>query len=168
MTIDRAASALSWTFDLILEAQQAQEPIAWIAACDSFFYPPDVAANGVDVATIAVVRLSNGRDAARCSEKLIASGGFGLVVVDLGNQFWLKPALQSRLSHACREQSATVLLLGELSGDSGTNGLRSDIRATATRTIDGGDIVSHLNIKKDTRGCPWHLKEHRLGTPGMR
>ncbi len=76
-----AAAALTLTFTLVREAQQRGEPVGWVTLADSFFYPPDVARGGIDLAALVVVRLSRAESIARAGEKLLRSGGFGVVVL---------------------------------------------------------------------------------------
>ncbi len=76
-------SALSLTFSLVLEAQQRGEPVAWITSRTSTFFPPDAAANGVDLDALPVVFVPDAPAAARAAECLGRSGAFGLLVLDL-------------------------------------------------------------------------------------
>ena len=61
------------------------------------FYPPDVAQLGIDLAALVVVRVPKPDAIARPGEKLLRSGGLGLVVLDLGLADMPTP-LQSRLT----------------------------------------------------------------------
>ena len=58
--------------------------MGWVTSAESFFYPPDVARGGTDLAALVVVRLAERRSIPRAGEKLLRSGGFGVVVLDLG------------------------------------------------------------------------------------
>jgi recombination protein RecA len=80
----RASAALTAAFGLVLEAQAKDEPVAWVTLVRSTFFPPDAADSGVDLARLAVVRVSDGLGACRAAVELTRSGGFGLVVLDLG------------------------------------------------------------------------------------
>jgi hypothetical protein len=44
-----ASAALSFTAQLLHEAQRQGEPVAWVQGRDSLFHPPDLAATGVDL-----------------------------------------------------------------------------------------------------------------------
>src|SRR5215475_7854103 len=93
-----ATATLTSAIDLVLEVQQADEPVAWVTLGNATFYPPDVAASGVDLAALAVVRVHDVVAAARAAERLLRSGGFGLVVLDLvGSALELPIAHQGRL-----------------------------------------------------------------------
>lgn len=78
------AAGLTAAARLIREAQERDEPAAWIAAGDSLFYAPDVHAWGVDLAALPVARVSGALAAARVAERLLRSGAFALIVFDLG------------------------------------------------------------------------------------
>lgn len=53
----RAAPLLTLAFALVLDAQRAGEPVAWVQRTGSTFFPPDAARNGVDLKSLVVVRL---------------------------------------------------------------------------------------------------------------
>jgi len=89
----RASANLTVAFGLVLEAQGKDEPVAWVTLVSSSFFPPDAAESGIDLSRLAVVRVSNGTSASRAVVELTRSGGFGLVVLDLG-----PGALQEKLS----------------------------------------------------------------------
>ena len=77
-------AALTMAFRLVLEAQQRGEPVAWIAVERGVFYPPDVAATGIDLSALAVIQAGAILPAAKAADHLLRSGGFGLVVLDCG------------------------------------------------------------------------------------
>ena len=79
-----ATATLTTAIELVLEAQHATEPIAWVTLGNTSFYPPDLADSGVDLAALLVVRVHDVTAAARAAERLLRSGAFGLVVLDFG------------------------------------------------------------------------------------
>jgi recombination protein RecA len=80
----RASANLTVAFGLVLEAQSKDEPAGWVTLAQSTFFPPDAADSGIDLSRLAVVRVSDGTAACRAVVELTRSGGFGLVVLDLG------------------------------------------------------------------------------------
>src|SRR5262249_8957799 len=107
----RATATLTLTFGLVLDAQKQGETVGWITSTESSFYPPDVAELGIDLASLVVVRVMS--DAiARAGEKLIRSGGFGLVVLDLGIADIPMP-LQSRLTGLAHHHHAALVCITE-------------------------------------------------------
>src|SRR5262245_10310803 len=53
----RASASLTFATALVLDAQRRGETSAWVTSQASSFFPPDVAANGVDLAALPVVRV---------------------------------------------------------------------------------------------------------------
>src|ERR1044071_7166318 len=52
-----SSAALTIAFSLVCEAQQRGEPAGWVGSTRTCFYPPDAAQNGLDLASLIVVRL---------------------------------------------------------------------------------------------------------------
>src|SRR5262245_385366 len=78
-----SAASLTLAFGLVREAQNQKEPVGWVTSVESFFYPPDAAQDGVDLAALVVIRVLHAASIPVAGEKLLRSGGFGLVVLDL-------------------------------------------------------------------------------------
>src|SRR4051812_44870189 len=97
VSASRASAALTISFGLVREAQERGEAVGWVTSTESFFYPPDAAQGGTDLAALVVIRLPNPASIPRAAEKLLRSGGFGLVVLDLGSADIPMP-LQTRLT----------------------------------------------------------------------
>src|SRR4051812_19349566 len=84
-----ASAALTYAVKLVLDAQTRAEPCAWITSTASSFYPPDLEQSGVALEALVVVRVNAQHAAlhkmqAVAAERLLRSGAFGLVIVDLG------------------------------------------------------------------------------------
>jgi hypothetical protein len=79
-----STASLTLAFGLVREAQNQKEPVGWVTSTGSFFYPPDAAHRGIDLAALAVIRVLHAVSIPRAGEKLLRSGGFGLIVLDLG------------------------------------------------------------------------------------
>src|SRR5258705_11308948 len=47
-----ATATLTAAIELVIEAQQAAEPVAWVTLGNATLYPPDAAASGVDLAAL--------------------------------------------------------------------------------------------------------------------
>ncbi|MEZ5064994.1 MAG: recombinase A [bacterium] len=121
-----ASARLSSATSAVLRAQREGETIAWIQPPSprrrahgigpaGAFYPPDLAASGIDLDALPVIRLpeDSGESAPyRAAELLLRSGAFGLVVVDLRGQPRRIPAAwPGRLLGCAREHQARVLFL---------------------------------------------------------
>src|SRR5258706_4528025 len=93
-----AAATLTAAIELVLEAQTQSEPVAWIALAAGTFYPPDAADSGVDLDALVVVRVPDALACARVAERVLRSGAFGLVVLDLAaGRAELSMPIQGRL-----------------------------------------------------------------------
>lgn len=166
-----ASAVLSFSFALVHEAQMAREPVAWISATQSLFYAPDVLENGIDLEALAIVRLHDARQAARAADKLVSSGAFGLVVVDLGEEAWFPRPLQNRLAHHAHEHETAVVCLTK---ENATNRDESDLNFTSMRAearIEKRheDFVCTLNVRRDKKHGPgWTVEEASRGPIGMR
>lgn len=150
--------ALTFASELILEAQQADEPVAWISARPDIFYPPDMAQNGIDVTALSVISVTNEREAVWVCDLLIRSGAFGFVVVDIESARRLTDADVARLVHLSRRHSAAVLFL-TVSGVrtpalSSLVSLRGVVRRPSSRARAADGVVCEVITVKDKRGAP--------------
>lgn len=78
-----ASAALSALVQLVWQAQCAGEPAAWIHGGTAGLHVSDLLQVGVDPAALVIVRLWKETDALRAAERLLRSGAFGVVVLDL-------------------------------------------------------------------------------------
>lgn len=125
------AVTLTPTLRLVRDAQQADETVAWVTTTHSTFFPLDMVAFGVDLHALVVVRAHRVEALGRAADHLARSGGFGLIVVDLGSihpptQVALNPPvdtplpmpLQSRLLGLAQKHRAAVVFLSHKTDDS--------------------------------------------------
>ena len=162
------AAALTLAFGLVQEAQKQGEPVGWVTSTDNFFYPPDAAHGGVDLAALVVIRVLHSAVIPNAGEKLLRSGGFGLVVLDLGTADIPIP-LQSRLTGLAQHHHSALVCLTEK--ESGTFSLGSlvSLRAHAERQRSAGNgFACWLRALKDKRRGPtWSHKEFCRGPAGL-
>lgn len=189
-----ASATLTLALGLVLDAQREGEPVAWISADTSTFYPPDAALGGVDLNALVVVLVSASklvrsepagsastarakREAgpglsllATAAERLLRSGAFGLVVLDLGKDASLSQPLQSRLLGLAQHHHSAVLCLTQKPEQAPSLGSLVSLRAQATRSWVGQDrFVCELSVKKDKRRGPvWSEREVYRGPLGLR
>ena len=168
-----AGAALTMAFELVLEAQLSGEPVCWITMLESSFYPPDVARSGIDLASLPIVRVKNGSGAARAADKIIRSGAFGLVVVDLveaGDRTFVPSPLQSRLLGLASKHSTALLFLTAKKDEAPSIGPLISLRARASRVRTAeGRFTCDIDIIKDKRRGPgWTHCEVRHGPTGLR
>lgn len=161
-------ASLSLVFSLVLEAQRQGEPVGWATSVESFFYPPDAAQAGIDLGALVVVRIPDASDIPRAGEKLLRSGGFGLVVLDLGAVDIPVP-LQSRLTGLAHRHHAALVCLTEKERKAFSLGSLVSLRCHAERKrIAESRFACALHILKDKRRGPtWTHEEVRYGPPGL-
>jgi len=147
----RATAVLTLALSIVRDTQRQGETTAWIGAETSLFFPPDAARLGVDLAALPIVRAPKPADIPRAAERLVRSGAFGLVVLDLtsaGNRVRIPPALLNRLAALAREHEAAIVCLTEKSDDAASLGPLVSLRATARRAAD-----CHAPNPAHTTGC---------------
>lgn len=82
-TAAQAGAELTTITRTILEAQFAEEPVAWVmTTSETQLQLEDLMANGVDVGAIVFVKVPDVLAAMRAMATLLRSGAFGLVVFD--------------------------------------------------------------------------------------
>lgn len=163
-----ASAALTMTFVLIREAQQRGEPVGWVTTTETSFYPPDAVQNGIDLTALVVVRLSRAENIARAGEKLLRSGGFGLIVLDLGAADIPMP-LQTRLTGLAHRHHTALICLTEKEPRTFSLGSLVSLRAHAEkRRAENNRFACELRVLKDKRRGPtWHYAELYTGPAGL-
>ena len=162
------SAALTLVASVVWNAQHLGEPVAWINARPSSFFPPDLDEAGIDLGALVVVRLSGGPSAARAADKLLRSGAFGLVVLDVGVATIPSP-LMSRLLGLAQKHHAAIVFLTEGTSDTSLAPIVS-LRVTASRKrAAAGRFTCRIEARKDKRRAPgWIHEETFRGPPGLR
>ena len=158
------SGVMTTAVDLLYQAQQRQEPCAWLTTGRESFYPPDLDGAGIDLAALAVVRVATPVDAA---ERLLRSGGFGLLVVDCP---WgrLPTALLKRLAVQARRQQAAVVFLTRKEPGAASLGGLVGLHLQVTRDAVDGRWRCRATAQKDRRrGGAWQHTEWCDGPPGL-
>jgi recombination protein RecA len=178
---DGSSAVLTAATRLMLDAQAEREPAAWVGTDESCFFPPDLAESGVDLAALVVVRVPLARSdvggkrspAARmavAAERLLRSGAFGLVLLDLGQDHALTQPLQSRLLGLAQHHHTAVLCLTRKAEQETSIGSLVSLRVHVARTWLGGErFTCELHVRKDKRRGPvWSEQEVCRGPMGLR
>ena len=163
-----ASAALTIVFGLVRDAQAQKQPVGWITSVERFFYPPDAAQAGIDLSALAVIRLSRSDSIPRAGEKLLRSGGFGVVVLDLGAADIPMP-LQSRLTGLAHHHRTAMICLTEKPSTTLSIGSLVSLRAHAVkRHAQENGFACALKILKDKRRGPtWTYEMFRSGPAGL-
>lgn len=165
-----ARATLTEAMGLVLEAQLASEPAAWILSpSHGGFYPPDAADSGVDLAALVVVRVPDAAASARTAERLLRSGAFGLVVIDLGlgGEADLSMVQQGRLVTLAQAHDAAIVCLTEKSAEAASIGSLVSLRAEALRSGRDEPQVGLRALKDKRRGPGWTRTVKVRGPAGM-
>jgi recombination protein RecA len=155
---------------LVHDAQRLGEPAVWLCAPGATFHPPDLAANGVDLAALPVVRAPELRALLRAADRVLRAGAFGLVVLDcdgLADADLPLPA-QVRLAGLALQHDAALVCLVEHAGT--VRGSLVSLRADcARRRTAPGEFECVLRVAKDKRrGRGWQTVEACHGAAGLR
>ncbi|MCK9460361.1 MAG: recombinase A [Proteobacteria bacterium] len=160
---------LTAAFTAVRGAQRRGEIAAWVTSEKSSFFPPDVAAAGVDLGALIVVRLSSAAQIPRAADRLIRSGALGLAVLDLasddGAAAPFPAAYESRLAGLARRHGTAVILLAD--ADRGMRlGPLVSLRGEARRR---GEHRLEIRIVRDKRGASGTIHaEPCRGPAGLR
>lgn len=163
------AGVLTLAFALVLDAQHEGEPVAWVTGPSGGFYPPDAAEGGVDLGALAVVRAPDLGAVLRCGDRLVRSGGFGLVVLDLGADPRVSSSSVARLAGLARRHDTALLCLTEKSSSAPSLGSMVALRGEAVRerTADGR-FLCRVHVLKDKKRPPgWTHGDLFLSPPGL-
>ncbi len=170
-----ASAVLTAVIELVLEAQVEGEPAVWVSLPGASFYPPDLADRGVDLDALVVVRAPDAIAAGRAADRLLRSGAFGLVVIDLcpgGSRVELPMAMQGRLVGLAQRHDAALVCLTEKPADAASLGSMVSLRAEALRIRDGGGVVGGAlrwavrAVKDKRRGPGWAQDAEAIGPAG--
>lgn len=146
---------------LVLQAQACQEAVAWVGTRESSFYPPDLARAGVDLQSLAVLRLPEARAGPRAAARLLQSGGFGLVVLEATQA--LPMPLLTRTTGLLKKHRSVLLVLTRTESKSGSLvSWRAHARYSHTT-----EVVVH--VLKDKQQGPGARSCHQVALPaGLR
>ncbi len=167
-----AVASLTAAAALVLEAQVRGEPVAWLARPTTTFFPPDLADRGIDLDALVVVRVPDVTAMIRAADRLLRSGAFGLVVLDLGtagSAAEVPIAAQGRLVGLAQHHDAAIVVITEKPRDTASLGSMVSLRAEAVRERGaGGFRIAVRAIKDKRRGPGWAEVVEAFAPPGMK
>jgi recombination protein RecA len=167
-----AVASLTAAVMVVIEAQERGEPVAWMTLPSASFYPPDLAEAGVDLEAMVVVRAPDPVVIARAADRLLRSGGFGLVVIDLGPagaQVELPIAVQGRLVGLAQHHDAALVVVTDKPATVPSLGSMVSLRAEAVRERSAAGYRMTLRASKDKRRGPGWIEVADVRVPdGLR
>ncbi len=153
-----AGAEMTLALLLVRDAQARREPVAWVSAEASTFFPPDAAEMGIDLSVLPVIRLQDASGVGRAAERLLRSGAFGLLVLDLWSRSDMPRPLQSRLAGLARKHDTALLCLTQKNTRQASLGPLVSLRCAAERILPnddllGGSILCRMQVIKDRHGA---------------
>jgi recombination protein RecA len=163
-------AALTVAIGWVRAAQEQGDLAAWVTKPASLFFPPDVAASGVDLGSLVTVRVPDDKALPRACERLLRSGAFGLVVMDMGRPAELSLPAQGRLLSLAQKHDAALLCLTDKTREESSLGSMVSLRAVVSREpAEPGRLRCKAKIVKDKRRGPhWSDEEMVLAPPSLR
>ena len=154
---------------LIGDAQHRGALAAWVATDRTVFFPPDLSAAGIDLAAMPVVWATAEGSAARSAERLVRTGAFGIIVIDLARAHVLSTAAQGRLLRLAEQHRTVVLILRRARSGAEHSGSLVSVRAQSSRErLTEGRFRCTIRNIKDKRVAPgWSVSEEFNGPPGL-
>jgi recombination protein RecA len=167
--ISNQAVSITAAGSLILESQLRGEPAAWVAVGGSIFFPPDFAQCGIDLDSLPVIRVPQALAASRVADRLLRSGGFGVIVLDLGCDIDMRIAVQVRLAALAKKHRTTVVCLTQKEPAVPSLGPLVSLRAQGAIHKTGFNRFTwELEILRDKRrGLGWRHTEVCHGPDGL-
>lgn len=173
-----AVASLTAATSLVLEAQGRGEPAAWIGLPPSSFFPPDLDDAGVDLDALVVVRAPTITGMVRAADRLLRSGAFGLIILDLGATAAaeIPIAVQGRLVSVAQHHDAAVVAITEKPRDAASLGSMVSLRAEAMRERLSGTAAAGTGfgfrvtvraVKDKRRGPGWTELAAAMGPAGL-
>jgi recombination protein RecA len=164
------SACLTLASSLVADTQRLHLPVAWISATACPFFPPDMAANGVDLEALPIVWAPNAHSAGLACEMLARSGAFGLIVLDLGSDIEIPMALQGRLVKLAQKHRTALLCLTKKREQMPSLSSIVSLRVMASRQkMADSRFRCVLRAVKDKRRAPgWQYSEVFHGPPGLR
>ncbi|MAG13481.1 MAG: recombinase A [Spirochaetales bacterium] len=165
-----SAPVLSFISLIIREAQAHEEPVVWISACESVFFPPDFDANGVDLDALPVVWAPDLKTAVRAAEHVLRSNAFGLVVLDLHPHAIIDQGRLGKLARfADLHRVAFLFIAQQEKAVSFSLGSIISLRFHSYRSALGENAFQCvLEACKDKKTAPgWEFSERFYGPDGL-
>lgn len=150
-------AALSAAVDAVWASQRRGEPAAWVTSCQQMVLAEDLQARGVDLSALAVIRAPSVVLAVRTVDRLLRSGGFGVVVVDGfgGTGREVSAAMVGRLARLAEQHASSVVW----------------VRGEGAAVMDGALVTSRVRVDRARRPAgvlhrSWSVERSKRATRG--
>jgi recombination protein RecA len=164
---ERAAGAVSFAVEIMGQAQAAREHAAWVAAAGSLFFPPDLAARGIDLSALTVIRAGGCPESFLAAEWLARSGAVGLVIVDLNENPVVSDSALGRIQKIAERSPAAVVFLTRKKARDPSLGSRISVRGNVSRQGTAPLAVTITTVRDKRAGAGSRLGRHYDGPPGV-
>jgi len=167
-----ASAVLTVGLGLVRSAQEVCETAVWVTSPESLFSPVDAVEGGVDLEALAVVRVPGATALLRVADKLVHSGAFGVIILDvvpLLSPFSVSLAQQSRLLSLAQKHQTAIVFLTSQDRPLSVAGSLISLRGQVGRRCVGTDLHEvEVRILKDKQCGPgWHHAELCCGPNGL-
>ncbi|MCC6794145.1 MAG: recombinase A [Candidatus Hydrogenedentes bacterium] len=164
-----ATGAFTTCAGLIAEVQQRGMAAAWINGENPGFFPPDLAASGVDLAALPVIKAGEKIKACHVADTLVRTSAFSLVLLNLGVKAQLPFAVQTRLVGLAKKHHTAILLLTRTNRYYEQRGSLVSLRAETEKRRTAHDcFLCEVHVSKDKQRVPgWNHAEMCRGTLGL-
>jgi recombination protein RecA len=150
------AAATSAAVQILLASQREGDPVVWVQPRGGSLYPPDLAAAGIDLASMLVVHVPKEAGSGgmpKAAELALRTGAFGAIALDLTSarpprgEAWL-----GRLASLAREHDCRCVLLGPADASASLGPLVSTRLRAHRRRVRPGRYRVETEVLKDKAG----------------
>ena len=160
-----ASAALSALVELVWQAQCQGEPAAWIHGGTAGLHVGDVIDAGVDPAALVVVRLWKEADALRAAERLLRSGAFGVLVLDLRQTSVFGAPEAGRIGRLAETYQTAVIVLSAQPLSVAAGSLVSLRLTVHRRRLDNGRFQRTFEILRDKQHGQQSIQHDEVSGP---
>jgi recombination protein RecA len=164
---ERPSGAVSFVTEIIVEAQTRNEPVAWVSGADSIFFPPDLAARGVDVSAVAVIRAGGENESLTAAEWLAGPAAIGLLIVDAEGQWNVSESSLGRILKLAEKNQCAVIFLTRKRRHEPSLGSRIAVRGCIERSGTLPLIVDITTVKDKRSNSSTRQRRQYNGPSGM-
>ena len=130
-------------------------------------FPPDLAARGVELGAVAVIRAGGETGSLTAAEWLAGSGAFGLLVVDAEGRWNVSDSSLGRIQKLAERSQCAVVFLTRKQRHEPSLGSRISVRGLVTRSGTAPFNVDIRTVKDKRSNSSTRQRRQYNGPPGM-